>query len=517
MAQNLDLNNDGIRRAIIQEIKGEENKNRRAESLRAFEIDKGRQGKFIVDKLEDEFSIKTVREMRKILSVNLCPRIINEQASVYNTAPSRVFANASETEQMQIDALYKYAKADAKYMQSNRYFKLTNQCAVQIVPRDGKIQMRVLLPHQFDVIPDANDPEKAYAYVVSVFDKYEYLQDNSGDQPANPSRNPYRSPSYNDGINQGIADADDYKEQLERYEVWTKDLNFLMDGKGNILSEDTVNPIGELPFVDIAIEKDFEFWVRTGNGVVDFAVDFGAQLSDVANIIKLQGYAQAVISAEKQPDSMTVGPNHILFMQLDANRPELKPTFEFVNPGSDLAGSLEFLEMSLRLFLTSNGIDPKTVSGKGDGQSYSSGIERLLALVDRFQASKGDIEIFRYVEEEVFKLLVKWSNAYQGTGLLIPELNGGQISDQFQLNVSFVEPQALQTKIEKEDSVIKLLDKGLITKEMALMEVHGIDEEAADEMLMELAEESAIKIQVNRELIGEETDDGEENVSAEIQ
>jgi hypothetical protein len=386
MAQNLDLTNQDIRRAIIQEINGEENKERRAESLRSFEIYKGRQGKFIVDKLEQEFSVKTVREMRKILSVNLCPRIINEQASVYNTPPSRVYANASEAEQMQLDAIYKYAKSDAKFMQSNRYFKLTNQCAIQVVPRDGKIQMRVLLPHQYNVIPDVNDPEKAYAYVVSVFDKFEYLNDSSSEDAANPSRNPYRSTNYNDGVNQKIADADDYRAELERYEVWTSELNFLMDGKGNVISEDDVNPINALPFVDIATEKDFEFWVRSGNGVVDFAIDFGAQLSDVANIIKLQGYAQAVISAEKQPDSMTVGPNHILFMQLDANRPELKPTFEFVNPGSDLAGSLEFLEMSLRLFLTSNGIDPKTVSGKGEGQSYSSGIERLLALVDRFQA-----------------------------------------------------------------------------------------------------------------------------------
>ena len=511
---NPNLLDPSVRQAIVREIKSEENKSRRAESLRRFEVYKQRQEKFIVDKLESEFSSKTVREMRKILSINLAPRIINQLASVYQHAPEREWSNVTDDQKEYLLKLYDSAKVDTKMMQANRYFKLNDQVIIQVVPRSGMIQIRCLLPHQVDVIPDANDPEKAYAYIVSVFDKYEYLHDSSNTQDlSNPGRNPYRTSTYSDGTNQTIADKEDYKASLERYEVWTETENFIMDGRGNILSEDTLNPIGMLPFVDVSYEKDFEFWVRTGNGIIDFAIDFGAQLSDIANIIRLQGYAQPIIAADKVPDNMVVGPNHILFLQLDANRPELKPSFEFANPGSDLQSSLDFLEMSLRLFLTSKGIDPKTISGKLDAQSFSSGVERLLSMIEKFEASKADVEIMRWAEMKVYKLLVAWSNYYQGSDVLDESLRFGlQIGPDVEMTVKFSEPQAVQTKTETEDSIIKLLDKGLITKKKALMDLYELNDDQAEQMLAEIEAEKALMVPVMLQPQMEQPVDGEENV-----
>lgn len=506
-----------IRQMIVKEIKSEENKRRKAESLKRFEVYRERQDRYIVEKLQQEFSEKTVREMRKITSVNLCPRIVDQLASIYNTAPDRDYENASEQEQIAIDALYESAKVDVKLLQANRYFKLNDQAFIQVIPRDGKINLRVLLPHHVDVIPDEMNPEKAFCYIISTMDKFEYLN-NNGDtsEVSNPSKNPLRSTEYIDGRNQHIADADDYRASLERYEVWTDELNFIMDGKGNILSEDVSNPIADLPFVDISAEKDFEFFVRRGNGIVNFAVDFGAQLSDVANIIKLQGYAQAIVYAEKQPENMVVGPNHILFMQIDPNSPGTAATrFEFANPGSDLNGSLEFLEMTLRLFLTSKGVDPKTISGKLDAQTFGSGIERMLSMIEKFEASKSDIELFRWAEKQVFDLMVKWSNFYQGdVSVLKPGLQNGIISDEVSLTVQFTEPQAVQTKTDKEDSIIKLLDKGLVTRERAIMEVWGIGEDGAQEMLEKINEDRAARAPV---VIQSEDDEDQDQDQENIQ
>lgn len=504
---NLDLSVQGIRSAVIKEIKGEENKRRKAESLRRFEVYKERQQRFIVEKLESEFSRKTVDEMRKILSVNLAPRMINELASIYQNPPEREFTDATDDELKQIDALYESVKADVKLLQANRYFKLNDQCAIQIVPRSQKLQARVLLPHQYDVIPDANDPEKAFAYIVSVFDKHEYINNNNSGDLSNPNKyvSPYKSAELIDSQNQKIADADDYKASLERYEVWTDQLNFIMDGNGKILSETTENVIGKLPFIDIAVEKDFEYFVRRGNGIVDFAIDFGAQLSDVANIIRMQGYAQAIVYSDKQPTDMVIGPNHILFMEIDPNRPELKPSFEFASPNADLASSMEFLEMTLRLFLTSKGIDPKTLSGKMEGKSFASGIERMLSMLDKFSASKADIELFRYAEYQMFDLMRLWSNAYQGNfEVLGEELQGGQIREEVKLNVNFNEPQAIQTKIEKEDSVIKLLKEGLVTKRRALMDLYDVDEQMADQMAEEIEEEKQLRVEVMQETMAQD-------------
>jgi len=507
---NPDMLNPGVRAKIIQEIKAEENKQRRAESLRRFEVYKQRQEKFIVDKLEDEFSTKTVREMRKILSINLCPRIINQLASIYNTAPSREFGSGELTEDQdaQIEALYHSAKVDVKMMQANRYLKLNDQVILQVVPRNMEICVRVILPHHVDVIPDEMDPERPFCYIVSVFDKYQFVNQSTDSQSLASGGSNSGPRQFMDGVNQSIADSEDYKAELERYEVWTNEYNFIMNGKGDIVSGDEVdNPIQEMPFVDVSCEKDFEFWIRTGNGIVDFAIDFGAQLSDIANIIRLQGYAQAIVSAISQPQNMTVGPNHILFLPLDPGRPELKPTFEFVNPGSDLQSGLDFLEMTLRLFLTSKGIDPKTISGKLDAQGFASGVERLLSMVEKFEASKQDVELMRHAEDEVFELLVKWSNAYQGTDKLNKELQIATLPDDIAFSVNYAQPEAVQTKTEEEDSIIKLLQSGLITKQRAIMDIYNMDEAQADEMLQQIESEKAIVMPVVQPQPGQQPQD----------
>jgi hypothetical protein len=332
-----------------------------------------------------------------------------------------------------------------------------------------------------------------------VFDKFEFLNEANHDNLANPGRHGSQSAMYDDGRNQGIADPDDYKALSERYEVWSDQFNFIMDGKGNVVSnpEDFLNPIGEMPFVDVSTQKDFEFWVRQGNGFVDFAIDFGAQLSDIANIIKLQGYAQCVMTSTKVPENMLVGPNHILWLEQDPNSTK-DPRFEFVAPNPDLASSLEFLEMTIRLFLASKGIDAKTISGKLEGQSFSSGLERLLSMVTKFEASKQDMELFRYAEEKAFKIMSKWSNLYQGTDIIKDELQIAVIPDDATVSINYYEPQAIQTKQELEDSVIKRLDNGLLSKKEALKLLDGLDDVQAEEKLKELEAELVAKMPITQ-------------------
>lgn len=488
----LNLLDQSTRLQVIKQINGQENKSRKAESLKRFEVFSGRQQRYIVEKLESEFSTKTVQDMRKMLSINLCPRIINQLASIYNYEPDREFENVAEAQYEILESLYDDAKVDTKMALANKYFKLNNQCALQFVIKDGMPKLKVLLPHQYDVIP-GEDPEKAFCYIVSVFDKFEYLSGTGTTKDlANPGRSPYKSQEYLDGMNQEIADSEDYKASLERYEVWTDELNFIMDGKGNILSEDTVNPIQKLPFVDITAEKDSEFFVRQGSSSVQFSIDFGAQLSDVSNIVRMQCYAQAIMSSEKMPTNATVGPNHIMWLQLDPNRPEMAPKFEFVSPNSDLKSALEFLTVTLRLYLTSEGVDPKTISGTGEAQSFTSGLERLLSNLDRFEASRQDIDIFQCAEYELSEIITDWLEVYQGTDLLLPKYQVGKLPDDLGFSINYAKPEAVQTKTETEDSVIKLLDKGLKTKKDALMELYNIDADSAEEMMAEIANDKQI-------------------------
>jgi len=496
-----DLMNIAYRKQIIDEINSDENKDRKKESLKRFEIFKDRHERYILQKLQEEFSNKTVREMRKVLSINIAPRIIKEEASIYNTEPVRTFGDCDEREVEALEAHYEASNVDVQMRIANEYYKLFDQCALYMVPKDGKLWLKPLAPHWYDVIPQDDNPEKAAVYILNILDKQPYLN-----APLTRTDNRYGTGSdinkkrlVSDGDNQTIADADDYKSELNRYVVWSDDYHFIMNGLGAIVGDiDKVdNDLGQLPFIDVASEKDFEFFCRYGNTVTDFAVDFGVQLSDHSNILRMQGYSQAIIASEEEPANLVVGPNHTMWLKIDRNS-TLQPSFSFASPSPDLNSSLETLETQLKLLLTSRGIDPKTISGKGDGTNFTSGLDRLLSMISKFEASRSDYILFTGIEKQLADLIIAWNNLLQDATdpkiALDDDLKNGTISEDCELSVLFAPPEIVQTKSEKEDSVIKLTNAKYMTKVEGLMELRGIDEDMAREVLDKMEEEQAIKL-----------------------
>jgi hypothetical protein len=103
-----------------------------------------------------------------------------------------------------------------------------------LVPKNGKLELRVLKKHQVDVIPRDDNPEMAEAYIVSSFEKD--LSFYQAYTPETSNNEPFSNSMRGDGINQRIADQDDYRRKM-RFLVWTEDMNFVMDGNGKIIGE----------------------------------------------------------------------------------------------------------------------------------------------------------------------------------------------------------------------------------------------------------------------------------------
>lgn len=485
---NVNLLDVQVRKQIVDEINGPENTSRKRFEQRKFDIYRNRQAQYVLERLRDEFGYNSVQNMRKVLSINPLPRIIQEKASLYANEPLRHFSNASEAEEETLEALYHYNRIDQNMRLANRYYKLHDQAFLYVVPHDGYICPRALTPKDLDVIPDANDPEKAYAYILNVWNMDLY---NTFISQSNvPEGGGYYQ---TDSVNQKIADDSDRDKLLERYVVWTKDIHFTMDGFGDVVGEIVDNPIGELPFIDISLEKDFQFFVSRGNQAAEFVIDLLTQLSDQANVVRLQSYSQAIIYSVSEPKNISVGPSKVMWLKLDPNMPDARPEFTFESPSPDLAGSLEILNAQLKMFLSSEGLDSSVISGKDQAKAFSSGVDHLLSNLDKFQASKQDMDLFRNVETQLFHLMVEWNNVMQpvsGEGELNYHLKGVNISDKVSFEIKYDEPTSVQTQGEKEDSTIKLLDAGLISKQDALMRMFGYDEEKAKEALAEIAGES---------------------------
>lgn len=409
-------------------------------------------------------------------------------ASIYKRCPDRVLQNATENQTLGIQGLYAAARVDVQLKRANQKYKLHNQCAIQVIPRDGVIDIKLLAPHQYDVVPDPLDPERAIAYVISAYNKGQLDNETSSVKDIQGNYYGSKNGEASRSTNKAIADEEDYQSALNRYVVWTAEKNLIVNGNGEILEENP-NPIGMLPFIDVAQDKDFEFWVRKGSGVTEFTLDFAVVLSDTCNTNRLQSYAQPVIVAEKVPESVTVGPQHILFLPLDPSRPEVKPSFEFASPNPDLNASLSLQDRLVSYFLTAQGIDPKTIASSGEGNKFSSGLERLLAMIEKFEASQDDIDLFKGVEEKLFTLFRAWYEQVNGTSMLKPALSFGTWPEDINQTVIYEGPEMIRTEADKEESVIRRLENGLISKEEAIMELREVDQDRAKEIVSAIDQE----------------------------
>lgn len=494
------------RKTILAEITSNtENLARKNQSLMQFEIFKKRQHTFVKEKILQEMGTDAAVNSRIISSINLTPKITNEKSKIYQKAPLRTFIGLNDAQTEHVNEIYDQAKANCKLKKANKIYALQQQACMQIVPKNGKIEFRPFYAHQYDVIPKDNDPEKADAYIISSYDKrqlYRNLFDGNS-----VSQNPVRNQGhYSDGINQKIGDPDDYLEKAIFY-WWTEKYNFVTNVKGEILDPITfipiekipvseiMNPLGELPFIDIAFDKDFEFFVREGNSTVDFTLDFSLMLSDAAEIARMQGFAQGVMSAVEEPTELKIGPRKLIFLKKSPNgTPESQPTFQFVSPSPDIAATNEMQANYLSMFLTSIDLSPKAINSSGDGdQQYSSGFDRYLAMLEKFESSQDDLDLFTYVEQKAYELVVKWNNIYSSAteNGFNEDLAGTSLPEDSTIEVKFAGPEMALSETEKLDTFQAKKELGLISRIQMIMQDQGVDEKTAEKMMTTIDEQNA--------------------------
>jgi hypothetical protein len=488
-----DLTQSNDRKNLIKEITSYENRQRKEESFKQNEIFQDRIHPYVLDYLKGQFSQQTVSEMPVVSTINIARRIAKQEASIYKSTPEREFTDLSEEQDLTLRKIYDEMFADSKLNKSNEYFKLQKQNILQILPKEGKLRLRTLRPDQVDVVPDPTDPEKPMMYIISSMDR-SYIQVTAEErQRLSNATGGSRTDRFSrsDRHDKKIADDDDWMGTQGFYTVWTPDLNFVMDHKGEIISgDDITNPIAPfLPFIDVAEDRDFEFWVRSSQSLTDFCVQFNSALSDLCMVSRSQGFAQAILSGPQDllPESVAVGPSHVIRLPIDPNNP-VETKFEFVNPSPDMQGSIQCVELLLSTYLSSRGIDPKTISGKADSQKFTSGVERLLSMIEKFEATRTDFALYDQVERKLYDLIKIWHNTIKGSGKLLPSLETSDFPIESEIAVQFAKPEMVKTDAEMLDTIERRLELGLMSRSEAIMEDRGLDDEEAAKEIIEKIE-----------------------------
>lgn len=487
------------RKNLIREIEGNENRQRKLESLKQVEVWNDRLDQYVREELRGFVSELTEREMVKVSSINLTRRIINQEASLYRRPPKRRFINVSDEQSEVLDRIYTAMRANVMLMRSNASFKLQHQNHLMVVPQFGKLTLKVLRNHHIDSVPNDLNPEEAESYIIHSFDKRFSLEDEREITATGVSNTSELGGIKRDNLDQEIGDPEDFIPSTKRYIVWSPNMHFVMDESGRVLPDQngetrTDNPIfPEIPIINIAGEQDFEYWVRQGQTITDFTIQYNAAMSDLGHIVRTQGFAQAIVKGPDNlmPENIQIGPNYVLRLPIDPDNP-VETEFQYVSPNPDLQGSIQYIEMLLSNFLTSRGIDAGAITGRPQADRFNSGIERLLALIDRFEATRDDMNIYQRVEQQLFKKVVSWHNALRDTNQLDPEFKTQLISDDASIEVEFQKPEMIQTENEKVQNIREKMELGLISRVDAIAELNGVDRESALDIIKRIETDEGV-------------------------
>ena len=93
---SLNYANSAILKKIAQEIKSFENIERKQLSLKQFEVYMDRMLPFVKQHLQAFYGADDINSLPVISAINLCKRIVNQEAKIYMQCPKRTFTGVSE-------------------------------------------------------------------------------------------------------------------------------------------------------------------------------------------------------------------------------------------------------------------------------------------------------------------------------------------------------------------------------------------------------------------------------------
>jgi hypothetical protein len=464
--------NKKVRVALIKEINGPENRNRKLEIKKRYEILKDRIKKYILDNLMEELDPETVKDMQsRIATVNLYKKVVGKKARVYRTTPKRV-AEAG-TDQDQLDQLADKTHLNVSMKKSNRLLEAMLNTDVFVRPiknvhettENGapKWSYRIdpLSPHNYDVVEDANDEEKAMGYILSHFTEANGFLDDVDNREQGGLAGNFRD---GDGVEQTIADSPN--DQPKEYVWWGHKYHLTFDESGEILAkktpEDGLNPIGVLPIVSLAKDRDGSFWAVGGEDLIEGSILVNTILSDIYYIAKMHGTGLFYLFGKGVPKSYKVGPNNAITMDVKEGDPT--PTIGFANANPQLAEHMKLVEQYVAILLTTNDLEPGSVQGQLSATGASSGIQEMIIKSEPMGSVEDDQEIFKDAEPKVVNVCAKWHNLYLDKGLLVEDLaEMGKMPDKLEYSIKFGAVQQFMSETEKLDVIEKRMDLSIDT------------------------------------------------------
>jgi len=508
-----DLLKEEVRHQIITEIEGAENKRRKSVAYKWHEIWKNKSKQYVRELLTLMLDTSTVREMEYAMSnISVTRKIIDKLARVYSNGVTRSYEdNPEQTERL--DCLGKLLQANAQMKTLNKLLKLQKNSALYCKPIESTEGTAYpawipMSPHLYDVVEKHNDRTKPLAFILSNFER-EALTVGLDSQrvPELAATHRIQTSSFKgDGVDQKIADRkEDEGEDLHEkktYIWWTDKYHFTTKGseiidpstgepynlEGEALMAEIMNPIEELPFVDLHIDQEGHYWAEGGEDLIDGDLLLNCMLSNAHHIGVTQGYGQLVMIGKNLPQTVKLGPNKTINLPVDDEGTTTSAEFITASPPLDALASQ--VEMYLALLLTTNNLSTSGVRASLDGGvGAASGVALALDKSESLEDVQSQRDIFVCAEKDAIRKTAKWLNYFSQENMLDEKYAECLISEDVEPMIEFGDQMILMSEKEKLDN-IKLRDElGINTQIELIMKDRGVSEREAEDILKKILEE----------------------------
>ncbi|MBK6381729.1 MAG: hypothetical protein IPF72_19535 [Chitinophagaceae bacterium] len=485
----IDLSLDVVRQ-IIEEINGQSELTRRALVKRRHDIYKDGGKHYLIEQIKREFDTDALDEMR-LAPVNLLKKIINKKSTLFKKAPVRKAINPKD--QVLVDYYTYELKLNTVMQKANRYYNLFSNTVIYTHPNPrGELCVEVVAPYLYSIKPNSYNQSEIDAYVFNCFTETGIVAPQQNTGSATGFQSFSQEPGYRFSQDKIASNELNNEPNNRMYMFWSDTEHFTAnkDGERIILAPELgpdqfYNPIGRMPVVNLAKDRDNESWATQGEDMVDLTIAIQMGWTDLLTIAKHQGFATPVIMSEEKPQKMIFGVNKGLWLQLRQDGPT--PSVSYVQPNSPLDQYKGMLLDLLALLFSTNDMDPRSVGGVSAAQNFTSGFHALIAASDNLEAVEADKPVFQEAEQDQWEIISKWHNYLFDAGLLEEEARQlGKFTDTFEINVQFAEVKPLESEDEVIDRVMKLRSEGLITKKDALKKLNP--DLSEDEVMQKLAD-----------------------------
>jgi len=500
-----EIKDQGFRAGVIKEIEGTENKRRRNEMFKRYEVLKDQTDLYVRSLLRQQFDLTTIEQMQfASTNISVTRKIVSKKARVYNNGVKRTLPKKGDTKKL--EELTDVLDINEAMKKTNRYLETFKNTLVYIEPiqrmeedkEKWDVRVRPMPPHLYDVIPDPHDLEKPLVVILSDFapDRGSLFSISPANEGRTINTRTAVKPVVGDKKDQVIADdpRDADLTKGKEYIWWSPSFNFKTDEKGNIISEtDGTNPIKKLPFVNFAEDQDGEFWALGGDDITDGGIKINALLTHINFISILQGYGQFVATGKNLPKHFKIGPANALLLEYDPEAGQPAPTANYINANAPVGELLQTVEAYVALLLTTNNLSTSGfASNLQGGSAFPSGIAIMIDKSESIEDVQDDQQIFMDGEPMIWKCIVEWLEFFGGQEALIENLQKLVTPSTTDVMLKFAAPQPIISELDKLAAIEKRKELGINTMvELLMLDDPSLNEKDAEEKLLKILAEKA--------------------------